>query len=174
MLAKRRKAFFRHSHRQTYHWKRFFLALLLVVIIGLSIYALFFSSLLVVEKIEIKGAESINQEEIKAKVAEVIAGKRWGLIPKDRIFSFSKNRMKSEIAHQWKRFNYIEIKRILPDKIIVEVLERQNAFLIKNGEATFLVDKQGIAFQKIESYETYDVPTISFGSQAPFEEGEKA
>lgn len=56
----------------------------------------------------------------------------------------------------------VEIKRVIPNKIIIYLTERESAAIVYSGEEYFFCTKEGMLLSKIsEPEETFDLPLIS-------------
>ncbi len=114
--------------------RRFFvkLSIILASIIasaGLTVYALFFSSLLSITKISVEGTRTIDASEIIALVTSDI-NQISHVFPiklrKDILF-FSESLIKKEILAKYSVIKNIEIKKNIPNDVVIVITERTPA-----------------------------------------------
>lgn len=103
-------------------------------------------------KIKINGNQFVTEDQIQSTLKPFI---------ESNYFSIDLNELQKEISS----LNYIEsvqLSRILPNTVVVQVIEREPILLITLGNENFLMDKNGVflpAKGKAISY--YPVPIIN-------------
>lgn len=122
--------------------------ILLGILIGLIVFFIT-SPVFNIKEVTVKGNEKINQEEI-IYLSEIQVG--------DNIYHYSKTNIKQNI----KTNPYIEevqVYRILPDKIEIEVKERKASFMIQLDGSYAYINNQGYILEK--SKENIYLPIIT-------------
>jgi cell division septal protein FtsQ len=135
-----RKSQWRRPHRykikKSVLKNRFFWLSTLVVLILFSIfYFLFFSDVFQVEKIIITGQKKVSAEEIES------------LIPQKNIFLTDTEKIKEDILSRFPQIAALKIVRSFFDALSVTVTEREAVAYFCQGEACFLLDKEGVIFE---------------------------
>lgn len=115
--------------------RRFFrLGILISVMFGGLFYFLFFSGTFQIEKIIVSGVEWAP--EIKL------------LVPRKNIFLIDTVKIREDILNNFPQIAEAEIKRAFPDAINILVTERIAVAVWCEGGNCFLIDRQGVVFEK--------------------------
>lgn len=122
--------------------------ILIILLIGAIIYFMM-SPLFNIRQIVIEGTSKINTQEIES-LSQLTTGQN--------IYNFSKTKAKEKIKEN-PYISTVEIKRQLPDTVIIKVTEREATFLIEFGNAYIYLDNQGYALEISE--EELDLPILS-------------
>lgn len=125
-------------------WLMFFLLLLIVA----ATYFLVFFEKIQIKEINIYGNEKVSAEELKELVLEKIKQK-FLFLDSQSIFLVSLARIKESILEQYSDVDSVEIKRILPSTLTVDIKEREPLAIFCNKTECFFIDKKGVAFEKI-------------------------
>lgn len=109
------------------------------------------SSYLSITGISVAGEEKVAEEDII-----VLSGLKEG----QNLFSFSKDQVISSLkANPW--IESARIARRLPDKVVIEITERQPAVFVKT-DALYLMDARGIIFKRYSTEdEGLDLPVVT-------------
>ncbi len=135
--ARSRRAFARRQWaRRWLAWKYVVALVLLTVLVGATIWTVFFSSFLAVQGVEVKGATTVSVREIRNRAA-VPEGQPLARVDLDRI----KYRVQAldkiasaDVTRQW------------PDKVLVTVTERVAVAVVEIGGRFHGLDEQGHQF----------------------------
>lgn len=154
--------------------KRYFwLAVLILVILGTLLYFIFLSPFFQVNKIEVYGSNKISIEKIKNIINEQKNEKIALIIPRN-IFLIDFEKIEKIILEKFSRIAKLNLKRKLPDSLIVDIKERKPVLTwckinknekeaekeaekeVKKDEdlkeikiySCFNLDKEGIVFEK--------------------------
>lgn len=111
--------------------KNFFLIFIILVFIAFLCYLLFFSSIFTIKNIKIIGTERTENHLIEDLVWQLSQERRVFDIKGDNLFLFSKNKLEDEMYLRLDLAN-ITIKKKLLNNLIIEVLEREAVFILKN------------------------------------------
>jgi len=136
-LTNSRKRFARRQWaRRWLAWRRVAAAFLALLVVGGAVYAVYFSSLLEVEGIEVRGLDSLRSAEIE-RAAEVPVGEPLATVDLEsielKISSLGAVRS-VEVSRQW------------PHELLIEVEERVPVAVVRLGEQLRNLDADGVIF----------------------------
>lgn len=152
MIKKRKshsKKRFRIKKKKPLYQKRFFWLFLLgfFLLAGLF-YLIVFSSFFRIKEIQISGNQKVAAEEIKILIGEQI-NKKVFFANSQSIFLFKGKTIENKLLESFIKIDSVNLKRKLPDKLIVEIKERvAMANFCYEYRECFLIDKGGIAFER--------------------------
>ncbi|MHC2994824.1 MAG: FtsQ-type POTRA domain-containing protein [Candidatus Atribacteria bacterium] len=104
-----------------------------------------------IEEVVIKGNDYLSEDEIFSK-SQIKLG--------ENIFKLDLKKS-IELLKQEPRIKELEIKRIIPNKIIISLKEREGAAIVYISEECFILSKEGIVLSKIDKQEGLVIPLIS-------------
>lgn len=126
---------------------KFLIILIFVILLfGAAIYFLYYSSFFVIKNIIIENSQNSQ-----------LAGELEKLKGKNILFFNSKNYV-NELSVKYPEVVNVKILRGLPDTIRVQFSERQSKIIWQTNNQNYLVDAQGIIYEKIET--ANDLPLI--------------
>ena len=137
-MAYRYKKPYRVKKRKSILGNRFFwiVILLLLGVISL-VYIFFFSWVFQIKDVAISGTNSISQEEIRK------------FFPFKNVFLINISETKENILNGFPAIAGVKIKRRLPNRLEVEIIEREAVIVwCCRGEELFLLDKTGKPFEE--------------------------
>ncbi len=111
--------------------KIFLFVFLIIFLISFFIYLFFYSPLFIIKHIEIEGNKRTEDFLIKDLAWQIGQERRILDIRADNLWFFPKNRLKEEMYTRLDLAN-IRIKKSLFNKLIIDVSEREAAFILKN------------------------------------------
>ena len=120
--------------------------------LGWNFFAFIFSSNFCnIEEVIIKGNDCLSEDEILSR-SKVKLG--------ENIFKLDLKKSKDSLMQEpW--IKEVEIKRVIPNKIIISIKERKPAAIIHIGEEYFSSTKEGIVLSKIDSpEEKFSLPLV--------------
>lgn len=113
-----------------------------------GVVALFYLPQVKIKKAVVEGAEVLNADQIKFKAEAVLAGKYFGLIPKNTILAVPKSEVKRKILTDFGRIKEISIKRDLPFSLKISIKERQGeALWCPTEDFCAFLDEEGLIFE---------------------------
>lgn len=124
--------------------KKFFIFCIIVFALVLFLA----SSIFDIKDIDVENNESVSKEEIIALIQ---------LDKNCNIFSISKKNVKQAIKENT-YIEDVEIKRVLPNKLNISVVERKVKYMIQLGDAYLYVNNQGYIIDR--ATEKKDIPII--------------
>ena len=120
--------------------------------LGWNFFAFIFSSSFCnIEDLIIKGNDSLSEDEIFYK-----SGVQLG----ENIFKLDLKKSKDSLIQEpW--IKEVEIKRVIPNRIIISIKERKPAAIVHTGEEYFSSTKEGIVLSKIDRPEEgFSLPLV--------------
>ena len=146
------------KYRKPYRIKRkksilknrfFWLGILILIFWGTIIYFLFFSKFFQIKEIRISGNLRVSDEEIKNKIGENLESKIF-FLPTKSIFLLDSKKIKEEILKQFPQIFDLKINRQFPQTLNINLIERKEVAIFCFEKECFLLDGEGIIFQKSE------------------------
>lgn len=134
-----RRRFARRQWRRRWLAWRYILAVVLVLgIVGGAVYAVWFSSLLAVEKVEVSGAETLAAADIEARAAIEIGE------PLVRVDVAAAQRRIAALA----TIKSVRVTRQWPHGVLIAIQERVPIAVVKIGDRLRGLDEQGVVFRE--------------------------
>jgi cell division protein FtsQ len=118
----------------------FWVLIFLLLTLTCFSYAIFFSNIFKIKGVEILGEERIQKEDFKKFLENKIERKNIFLIKLEPI--------KTEILKNFPQISSIEIKRKFPSTIVFKITERKEVAAFCQKEDCYLIDKEGIVFER--------------------------
>lgn len=155
MYEKRYQGASSRIHRRNQN-RKFFKAFLKLA----PLFILFFSTLwllradfLLVKNFQVESSDQDLNQNIKNLALSLLAGNKFGLIPKSNLFLVDVDELALEIKKQFPKLDNLKIKRGFFDQTLYfEARERSGEFWLCQNEAKcYLVDDQGIIFEELPS-----------------------
>lgn len=130
----------------------FFLGYLLLAgtFLSVSVYVGLFSSLMQIERVEIRGVQSLAVAGIEEKVFEFIDQKAWLVLSGRNYFIFSSDKLASQLQSDFKRIRHVEVIRRFPDRLEIAIEERRAVFVWCSRDSCYLVDEEGLPYQEAD------------------------
>lgn len=140
------------GHKNNCRKKKFILAIFFILILawlGLLIYLPYFQ----IKKITYYGLNIIQKEDIDLYLKENFLNGKKIIIPNSNYFLLSADKIKEGIKNKYTP-EKIEVKKVFPDQLYVDVEEKNSSLIYDNGANYFLLDGEGtvIKFLGISSY----------------------
>ncbi|PIP25187.1 MAG: hypothetical protein COX34_00075 [Candidatus Nealsonbacteria bacterium CG23_combo_of_CG06-09_8_20_14_all_36_12] len=128
----------------------FWLTLLFLVFVGGIFYLVYFAEFFQIKEIEISGTQKVSNEELKI-IASGEIEKKLFLFSSRSTFLVNTSKIENLILEKFPEINKVNLKRKLPDKLFLEIEERQPwATLTLDEKDFYYCDENGIIFEKIE------------------------
>ncbi|HAM87992.1 MAG: Cell division protein DivIB [Candidatus Falkowbacteria bacterium GW2011_GWC2_38_22] len=121
-----------------------------ILVFCLLIWFLIYSKYFAISATEIKGEGRIDPAMIEKLVWEQINSSYFVLFPQKNIFIFNKNDLKSLLEERF-AFNNLEIKKKIPNKLIIRFSEKEYAIIWQEGESYYYGDSQGYVITQLEN-----------------------
>lgn len=121
--------------------------LLLVAIAAVGAYFAVFSPLLWEQQVNVKGAKTISQDAV-VRAAEDAAEQHFGPISTRSLVLVNTGAVADAIKRKHDDIAAIEVTKRWPNGLDVDITERQSTLLWQSHDGYYLVDGQGIAFDK--------------------------
>ncbi len=127
----------RMRQRRRRRWKRGLLAALVVALIGAAVWAVWFSDLLVAQKVRVTGVEQLTEEQV-VQAADAPIGTPLARLDTDAVAE----RVTEALAPA----REVEVSRGWPDTVRVEVTEREAVAWVDRAGGPWLVDGEGVVY----------------------------
>jgi cell division protein FtsQ len=137
----RRRFARRQWRRRWLAWRRVVAALVVLAVIGGAVWAVWFSSLLSVQSVEVTGTSTLKQEQIR-RAAGVDLGKPLVSVDLDAV--------RARIA-ALAAVEHVDVSRKWPDEVLIDVTERTPIAVIDFGGSLRGLDKDGVVFHSYTS-----------------------
>ncbi len=134
------------------------IALLIAVIICAGI--LFFSNFFAVKKAVLVGNNKIKSEDIESILKDAISGNRFVVFSASNIMLINDGKIKNKIMEEMPLIDRIEIKRMLPNTLKLNIPERDPFAIWETGGKKYLVDSKGKVCYEIKDNVNMDLPII--------------
>ena len=121
---------------------------LLIFFLGVLIYSLFFSGFLAIEKITVENSGDLSQEKIIDFIEDEIGGKYLGVVAKNNFLLISSNSLEEKTKEKFKKIKKISIEKKFPDKLTVEIEERNLILSLCSKGDCYFIDENGYAYEK--------------------------
>lgn len=126
--------------------------------IGAGIFLLLIAYFLFISRIFlVKHAEVVASGVGEAEVSEVLQRMEYQqifLIPSNHILIFSQKRFLAALQKELPEIRRLSsFKRLFPDKVRVALEKREPLYVWQSGENYYLLDQDGVVFQKITNYQ---------------------
>jgi len=139
----------RRRHLKSIISSRFFwTGVLILVIAGGIFYLAYFSSIFQIREIKISGNHKVSTEDLQSIIQNKIE-KKVLLFPSKSIFLTNLNKINETIIDKFPQIAKADLKRNLPDTILVKIEERKPTAIFYQEENQFFVDKEGIIFEAV-------------------------
>jgi cell division protein FtsQ len=149
LRIKKKKLFFK---------KPIFWVLIFSFLIFLGIfYIFFFSNFFKINEIEILGAEKIQKEDFEKFLREKVE--------KKNIFLMKSSAIKNEILKNFPQIFSVEIKRKFPSTLVFKISERKEIAAFCQEEDCYLIDKEGIVFERRGGEGILKIERENFGGE---------
>ncbi|MBX4187699.1 MAG: FtsQ-type POTRA domain-containing protein [Candidatus Doudnabacteria bacterium] len=125
---------------------RFSVFLPLVLVLGTSIYFLYVSEYFLLSEVKVRGNLQVNQEQIRNSLLNV----EGGLIPRNHMLFLTKNKALDIISEAQPLVkDIVKYKRVWPNRIEVEIVERRPGFAFSANGKMYLIDEDGLAIKEL-------------------------
>jgi cell division protein FtsQ len=120
-------------------------------------YIFFFSNFFKINEIEILGAEKIQKDDFEKFLREKVE--------KKNIFLMKSSAIKNEILKNFPQISSVEIKRKFPSTLVFKITERKEVAAFCQKEDCYLIDKEGIVFERGRSEGILKIERENFESE---------
>jgi hypothetical protein len=130
---------------------------LLVLAIGIVGYYLYFSPYFLVTQISVSGNQQVSTDQIVDSINSA-GSKSWMFIPQNHLAIMSKKQTLEIVSNDLPLVkDFKKYRRVWPNKVVVEVIERYPGFVFVIDGKNYLVDEEGFVVKEIESPGDYTV-----------------
>lgn len=148
-------------------WRLWVLVVLFLLVLGGSVYLLFFSDYFKIKNVEIVGASEDVQGDVKNMLT-------WET---DYMVIFNENVFAQTVDDKWDDLAGVEVEKIWPDKLKVILIPEVAKLVWKSDGRLYLLNISGMVLGLIEEQERLekynDLPVVTDAANVPVEEGMK-
>ena len=113
------------------------------------IYLFYFASFFQIKETKISGNQKIRTEDLEDIIENQINQKMIFLQTRSIVLANS-GQIKEELQNSFPQIAEVEVEKDLPSVLVVKVKERKPVAVFCQNENQFLIDENGIIFEKIE------------------------
>ncbi|MBN2283045.1 MAG: FtsQ-type POTRA domain-containing protein [Deltaproteobacteria bacterium] len=123
------------------------IALLLVYFYNFAMCATLFR----LHDAEVRGCRHVSEQEVI---------ERAGIVPSMNILRINPSKMERQVkANPWVKD--VSVGREFPDRLIIEIVEREPAALIRKEGSLFILDREGEVFKGLKSDDSVNLPVLT-------------
>jgi cell division septal protein FtsQ len=115
------------------------------VFVATTIYVTFFSQLLIVTAIEIKGNEKLANDDIAEMAREKLRGEIFGFLQKNNLVMIDTDEIERSLLDRYRRIKKVAVYKKFPNTIVIELEERPIRLVYCSAGECFVIDGDGIA-----------------------------
>lgn len=133
-------------------FKRVFLLFLMILFMSFLSYFLFFTDYFNIKNVEVTGNVSLDANSI-LEIANIEVG--------ENIFLQNNLSRENNVKNSFNVVNSIKIKQNLPDKVIIEVVEKEPAIVLATKGMYMLIDDNGEIIDKKDRLNNLSIPLLT-------------
>lgn len=122
--------------------KQKIIRIIYAIIFVLLLQSIFQAPFLSLKKIELKGNSFYQEEEVKKYIGDKLAERRGLLFQNNNFFLFNSDKLRDQLITQY-NLNDATVRKIFPQKIKVEFIEKTSQFIWQKNGAYYLLDAKG-------------------------------
>lgn len=122
--------------------KQKIIRIIYAIIFVLLLQSIFQAPFLSLKKIELKGNSFYQEEEVKKYISDKLAERRGLLFQNNNFFLFNSDKLRDQLITQY-NLNDATVRKIFPQKIKVEFIEKISQFIWQKNGAYYLLDAKG-------------------------------
>lgn len=141
---------------------RFLVYLLAAILMIFALIAIFFIPFFRISNIGIEGLAKIPEEEVREKVDENLAQKKFFILPGDNFWLQNSENLVTLIKSNFPSVRTVEIDRDFPRGLTIKIEEYLPWGVLCHGvvEKCFWIDADGVAFEEAPEFSGLIVPKI--------------
>lgn len=169
-FKKTKSGFFFRSRRLNYggrgrgSWRVKFATFLFIVLAGVLIYFVLFSSYFVIKNVKISGLERISQEDLRGIIDSQVFSRRFLIFSQNNIFIFNEVAAEKKINEKY-ALNVLKINKRLPGTLKISLEEKKTAMIWKTADKFYMVDWDGVIIREILAEEVSEYPENQSGTK---------
>ncbi|MFH1714560.1 MAG: cell division protein FtsQ/DivIB [Candidatus Nealsonbacteria bacterium] len=152
-------------HRKPHNFKRkksilktslFWFVFLGIALFSFFVYLFLFSETFQVKEITVSGQKEVSGENI-ILLAKEESRKKTGPFEINSIFLLSSSELEKLILDDFVKISEVKVRKHFFGKLEIDVKERVRLFVFCQQDECFLLDKEGVIFEKVEAKEYADL-----------------
>jgi cell division septal protein FtsQ len=132
----------RGSQPKKINWKKLGVLLLMLCFVIFSGWVLFFSKVMQINEVKIIGYDE-KRAELLEQVEELKKKKLLNQKVDNNLALFPSRKLAKSIKEKYSIVRRVEVQKIFPDKLVVNITKRQQTFLWRHLESCQLLDEEG-------------------------------
>jgi len=112
-------------------------------------YGFLFSGIFNVGKIEVLGAETLDEKELEGFVGSLLSKKLWGIFPKNHPLFINEKLLEASLESEFPKISQVKFQyRYANDTLRITIQERKAiAYWCQDGHHCFLIDSKGVIYE---------------------------
>lgn len=133
--------------------------LLWMIFFGTLVYIFFFSSFILIERVQVVGTNELSAETVERFAEDQLAGKYWKIFPKRGFLLVRLKDLETRLREEYPLLATVLVERIFPNNLRVSVTERKKIIIWTSLDVSSLVDEKGMTHDSTKVFspenETY-------------------
>ena len=142
--SRKEKLHVEHDKRKAY----FGVTFLWILFLGTIIYVMFFSPYLTLTDVRTASSQEDQKIAVEKFVVSRITGKYFGIFPRNNFFLTFPKRLENNIQSEFPLVKDVQIKRVFPDTLMVELSPREKLVVWCTGLSCYHVLENGTIREK--------------------------
>ena len=148
MMKKIYRKEYRFKKKKSIFKNRFFwLTIFILIFLGGGFYLLFLSPLFQIKEIKVSGNQNIPNAKLRELIEPTLEKSIWSFSSRN-IFLVNSREIEKETLEKFPQIFEVEIKRKLPNLLIVNIKERTPVAIFLINDQKFFIDREGIIFEE--------------------------
>lgn len=126
------------------NYKKYIIFSLIIILLGGLFYLIFMSGYFVEKDVILTNNKTITKDNFLQEINPIL---HKNILSNNLLF-FTSQGLASEIAAKMPEIKSARVKKKWPDKLEIEILEREPILIWQTGSDRYLVDQDGIAYSK--------------------------
>lgn len=119
---------------------------MLAVFLGVTAYALIFSSFMRINYLNLEGTKELGYEEVYAKAEALMDGKYLDVFPRNNFILISKKKVQGVLLDEFKKIRSVAVEKKFPDTINIKIEERDALIIWCTKGPCYIIDEGGFAY----------------------------
>lgn len=122
---------------------------LIVLFSAVVVYSFVFSDFLEVANVSINTDGNIPLKDLQTSIEQEINGRYFKLISKKNFVFLNTGKLETKLRNDFRKIKKISIEKKFPDKLIIEIQERNLILSLCSRGECYFVDERGYAYEKM-------------------------
>jgi len=147
-----------------------------ILFLGTLVYLFFFSSFVLIEKVQIIGTNELSKQTVQQFAEDQLVGKYWKIFPKRGYGVVQLKDLETRLREAYPLLATVTAQRIFPNNLRISVTERKKIIIWNSLDSSYLVDEDGMTHDStvaLSPENEVHVLTLTDESGKPVAMGEK-